>query len=1359
MTERAAGTREATEATQAGRFGHAAARGLGEIAVLAPAIKAVGLVPTMAGTGAVHAAPGEEAKGAARGAATAFLGPLLSRWMAPGATGFRRVLAEGLGWTGASAATGPQSAEEAVQNFVIGVGQDVLTRHPGASEREARQLLKAELLKRRELNAQVRVKVAADIDAIDARNAEQRTARQADQQQAADLGAEMRGRIPTDAYRTPDEPAMIEDAGAWFEWKVNQAYRARGESEPYPARPVVRVQETQGLPAGETRPAIGPGGTPKVVRAEATARSLAGEADLPAGKTAPALPEAAGGPLTPPAPADPVPFRAAVEAFRAGHKGLVAVLKARSSFDGIPVNDLLTLAQQAGVPMKGVKGRGEVVRRLTEAAKERAGRPTEQEAADIIGRAIQEGITTPEESFSPERVEVYRAALEAGGTPEQAAEILRNTPPETRADGTIAAGYDPAAREKGLIEPGAIEAYDAAVEQGIQPVTSGTTPEGTGYAIGRDKQGRVRRIERAAKPKTLSQFVRSQGGINAGEYLRGEREGLGRNGSGSTGLLRRDGRGQEIERMQQSAKEAGYDVAHLTPDEFIDRVLTDATGGERVLSGQDGGVDAEVAAMEQSHLADLGRWFEEQGGAAGTLKSRGTAPIKKARPTAEGGAAVPTQPKASGPKPKRLTGEEGALRLPGSEDVKRAGQRIGRGLYETLDYAKNLGRRAAGPAGQLTADRGSEAGEKIARAEVLADVQTRRYSAEIAGAANKAKAAAQGGGLLDKAKTEANETAQKPIADSFNSNLRGWVEGGAEPQTPAQKAIKDTLDALLETTWLAQVRRKFTRSIGDADVPMTAANRPKNVLPYASNELGREIRSTGEGHAQWDAWVDAHAAVNPKMSRADVEKRLAQESADEKAGRIFGNEGHMASEFQRTIRRPDFIRDASGEMVPVQIVNPFTYVQHLTGPGARTVGAQMVLGRGGTSIAGRLLNEHAAAVPKGGAKDAETALRAIYGMHPSPAFQNEVLNPPIGSTPDSASRGYDILGGLIRAGGRTGAVGYQTPDLFLGNQAVLFGFRNNLLGVYRTLQNFVSNVAGKGDTPQMKEALESGAKTADINDRSRNIHNNALAEALRRFTRGLGAATAQPFDRAQESTAAFASKPFTRRLLEKAGRFGKVERERLLIRLKAFADIPRAAAERFLDGESSPIERQFLVDQIATRGASRATGSNVAPSQRSTFSSSGIARKALAFYRWFENNMTTTGRFFREAGRTFDKPGMAPKLAATAEVTRFMVMKALNGAAANMLASALLPGSRDFDDEWAAMKKDPVYYFVSAAMFNMAGGSLSNFVTQGRIDIRNLLPGRVYRTFVKAPVDALTGDTEAAKNQAKRAFPITRAVR
>lgn len=522
--------RGATASTLPGRLAQGAARATGELAVLGAPIKAIGLIPTMAATGAVHAEPGQEAAGAFRGAATAFLGPLLGRWMAPGAQGFRRALAEGLGWTGATAATGPQSAEEAVQSFVIGVGQTYLAGHPRATQPEVERAV------------QQQVRLA----------------------------------LPEGAYE-----------GVPIDLATGEVQRPRQA----PREP----QTPRGLPEGDP-----------MVSVKET-------------------------------------IREAEEGHRVEREGFR--------------EEAARTRREVGEPTEMQRKAAQGVVDLTP-----------EQAGEVKARALAQGVASEAELFSPERLEMVRAADEAGVSPEGVKRLLEAEDAVKRADGNVAEGFRPTADV--LADPAIPEAQKAAIraanEQGIATASSHVDPDGRGVAIGQDRQGRVRRVEVAPKPgKTLSQYVRSKGGINAGEQLRGEVERLGVKGSGTTGLLRRDGRGMDIEDMMQSAREAGFEVPE-TPADFLDLIEMDATKREPVRSQED--LYAEGERLYGAHDEEMQRRYEEEERAAmqeegsATIPSRASSPLPPRRSPAEAAPEVPpTAPK--GKSPKRLKGERGALDL------------------------------------------------------------------------------------------------------------------------------------------------------------------------------------------------------------------------------------------------------------------------------------------------------------------------------------------------------------------------------------------------------------------------------------------------------------------------------------------------------------------------------------------------------------------------------------------------------------------------------------------------------------------------------------------------------------------------
>jgi len=111
------------------------------------------------------------------------------------------------------------------------------------------------------------------------------------------------------------------------------------------------------------------------------------------------------------------------------------------------------------------------------------------EAGRIKAEYLSQG-GNPADVISPERMD----ALAKGGP-----QALWDESPMKRTDGSIAGPYMPIkdAMSKGLIEEGAIPAVQHALKQGVHTVSSGfDTHKGVGFAIGRDRAGRVVRIEK-----------------------------------------------------------------------------------------------------------------------------------------------------------------------------------------------------------------------------------------------------------------------------------------------------------------------------------------------------------------------------------------------------------------------------------------------------------------------------------------------------------------------------------------------------------------------------------------------------------------------------------------------------------------------------------------------------------------------------------------------------------------------------------------------------------------------------------------------------------------------------------------------
>ena len=109
------------------------------------------------------------------------------------------------------------------------------------------------------------------------------------------------------------------------------------------------------------------------------------------------------------------------------------------------------------------------------------------DAGMIKAQYIAEG-GNPEDVYSPERM----AALQHGGPM-----ALLRSDQQTRTDGSVAAPYVPTelALATNMIEPSAVPAVVAAMNDGITTVSSGTDREtGKGFAVGRNRDGQIVKV-------------------------------------------------------------------------------------------------------------------------------------------------------------------------------------------------------------------------------------------------------------------------------------------------------------------------------------------------------------------------------------------------------------------------------------------------------------------------------------------------------------------------------------------------------------------------------------------------------------------------------------------------------------------------------------------------------------------------------------------------------------------------------------------------------------------------------------------------------------------------------------------------
>jgi hypothetical protein len=131
---------------------------------------------------------------------------------------------------------------------------------------------------------------------------------------------------------------------------------------------------------------------------------------------------------------------------------------------------------------------------------------SQEEAGNLTKAEYLASGGAPEDVISPEREAVLQQEtqrqLQAGATPQQASieagKAVDAMGTIRRPDGTIAEGYKPTAQalSEGIIETPAIPAVKEAQRLGIETVSSGTDKAtGVGFAIGRNKDGKVVRFE------------------------------------------------------------------------------------------------------------------------------------------------------------------------------------------------------------------------------------------------------------------------------------------------------------------------------------------------------------------------------------------------------------------------------------------------------------------------------------------------------------------------------------------------------------------------------------------------------------------------------------------------------------------------------------------------------------------------------------------------------------------------------------------------------------------------------------------------------------------------------------------------
>lgn len=698
-----------------------------------------------------------------------------------------------------------------------------------------------------------------------------------------------------------------------------------------------------------------------------------------------------------------------------------------------------------------------------------------------------------------------------------------------------------------------------------------------------------------------------------------------------------------------------------------------------------------------------------------------------------------------GARPVRLVDdpEAGFVALPdplgdGTEVAPKAGP----GYVARLSaQAKDVAQHVFGQVFKNVAGRGGGVGDEVVAGGSKALTEAAVYRGEVAKEATAARIASQGGGMMRGDKSRANEDAQRPASEGTHaatSGLRSWIEGGGEPKTKAGQAIKAAWKALLAKTWNLQVERGFTRKgKSGAEEPMRPVPEGDGrVLPYMMNDRGSEIMDVGAGHPSWNPFVDAVAEMNGGMPRARVEEILLERVEKRNSGDV-GSEGHMASEFSRSLIIPDFIRGADGGWLPIQEVNPFRAVDALVTRGSYVVGSDMAFGRLSKSKIKDMAKRF-----KGSPADSENmvaALRSLYGMSPSPSRGGALagIDTPMGGV----KKFYGAMAGLARAATQTGSIGWNAAEFVFGEAGRFAGLHRIIPAVGQTLRDAVQFRLTGRHTPQVQSAIDMGIKTENVPDKSRNIHDSKAIDAINRTSRLLTETFSKPIEEGQETSGGLAARQKVADMMGQVGRFSRFRRERLAGQLEVFADVPREKAIEFLEGTMPQAEMDSMVRHIMERVVPLTTASNLSPAQRSRFEHSPITRTAFKFYRWASNNLRTSAKTVEVAGKSmFGKGrGMAERSAGLASATEFFAFKAIQGAAANLLVAAIFGKEGSFSQEMDRLKKDPWGFFSLAALTNAVAGPIGILATsaaRGNVSMRALLPYQIAADFVVPPIKA-----------------------
>lgn len=695
-----------------------------------------------------------------------------------------------------------------------------------------------------------------------------------------------------------------------------------------------------------------------------------------------------------------------------------------------------------------------------------------------------------------------------------------------------------------------------------------------------------------------------------------------------------------------------------------------------------------------------------------------------------------------------------------------AGRGVG-GLRDAAAFPFHLAAEQAGPlrrifgevAGRVRGQAGP-IGDRLYRFIGHAISKADTYFGEVRDAYFPALKATQGG--LGGAKSKAERATQEPAAKSGEAaSYRGreLLEGRATPANDAERAIVEAGQRLLAATWNAQVRRKFTRTNKEGvEEPMQQLDGPGKVLPYVENDLAAEVWRTGKPHVLWNKMRAGLKALNADATDAQIDAYMERRNLEANDPMPVGAEGHMASEFSRTMRLPSYLNDG-GTWVPIEEVRLHQVFKRLVEGGSYRVGAQEVFGRGSQSKVAKAREAFRKA--HGNDDDFVMAMRATFGMNPTPGGN---LQPRYGTYSKTALDAYRVLADTSRASSLTASPIYNTPETLSGKAADRYGVGHALVAHAEAFGDvFTFKFTGK-HTKSVQKAIDAGVYHEGIADWTTMPGGTTIGNAFRTFGQIVRNYLSMPVNKMQSKAAAILS-------VEEPARFfngldpESVKAEQMATRLKAYAGVEPEEFRALLRGDLPPERVVSMLKTIMDLGPKLATGDSLHPAQKSVFEQHEWTKTLTRFVTWASNharvNSSRITTLASEYSSALAGKGLTPQQRATRgtavamEMGRFLLINAFAGASVDLLTTLTLGDEKSWRKTWERFKQNPASFLAEGAFWNMLAGpyaSLARGMIHGRINMRSIFPVAV----VEQAVDVVGGMVKSAVQG--RAGPAVEAV-